>query len=866
MTTKKLAEGADREHCVSVRGGKVHEVTEWDDQGPDYVFPLCRTGSMTNSGTKYTRTTQDLTCTHCVANRERRRARQAEEAAAAAETVEETPAEAPAEEAPAEAVEEAPAAELDEWAARARMAGTWSAADEFHAERTADGQLTGFTFGVGLPHNRRYGWIAADGTYTEALVRTRREAADALTSAPAAAVEEPARYTVECAIVQAHPGYREDRIGVRIAGEEDARQLIALPRTADWSTLSVLRAFGWEAEQLEYVASLNLVRGTVRIIEPETCEAAQEIQQAVRREITARLTVRLSSGAAAHFQPVTADSGPYPIGWTYRIGYGERAFFGAVTAGGTLVAPAGIRTREDAEEELRTADPAAAPYNEALHAYVSGLPAEELGRHFLAARNGSLNTLPDTLTAGAPITVQQARDLVTRTYPSAEEFEAFQGQGGRFLGWTFRSGRLHSSRYGWITGRGTLTPALEPYRSEAGNVLVHADRDDQEAAERAKVARSMTGRKLAENRCVHNRYTRADVQGDPVLACTMKAGGDTFAVFTDEGAAEVFDCAVEAANEAARMGGWDEYEGADPLPFWAKTCPEHAEEVAGRCELCGQDTPEEDAEEEPEAADSPEADATVTALPFHGPEGYTGPRAVCSYDDHTAPAREDGTVDTHERTAGVMGSCPGSLLTARESSDQPTRWFTAALSYEHPREAWLVTGAKPGDVVRYDLEEMTVEDLQVDEDDPSTVYLHLDWVSGPVRFTVGERLRFTRRVRRQDARCQECGVYAVLESDTATDGPIRARICGFCDLTLTPEDAAREAATRMHPSAHEFRPFHRAGEEQPAGWTFRVGYAAHARYAVVTAAAELPPGLYEYATTAERAFLQAEQEAAAVQL
>lgn len=285
LKTPALAEGADREHCVSVRGGKVHEVTEWDDQGPEYVFPLCRTGSMTNSGTKYRKTTADLSCTNCVANRERRRARQAEEAAAAQ----------------APAVEEAPA------------------------------------------------------------------------------------------------------------------------------------------------------------------------------------------------------------------------------------------------------------------------PA---------------------VTAADPITVDQARGLADRVHGRTDEFETLQGEGGRLLGWTFRSGRLHGARYGWVTAAGTVAKGLEAYRSYAGDVLVHADRDDREAAGRP-----------VETGCVHDRYPRTDVQGDPVLACSMTAEGDTFGVFDCEGERyDVHPCAVQAANDAARSGGWDEYEGSDPQPYWAKLCPAHPFEVAGRCSSCGQDTPDEDAE------------------------------------------------------------------------------------------------------------------------------------------------------------------------------------------------------------------------------------------------------------------------------
>lgn len=528
MTTTRtpvLAEGADREHCVSVKGGKVHEVTEWDDQGPDYVFPLCRTGSMTNSGTKYTRTTQDLSCTNCVANRERRRARQAQEAAQANQ-------------APAETVEEAasPAAETPE----------------------------------------------------------------------PAVVEEGVRYVAEFESVKAAPGHKEMRLTIRVRGEADPVEFYALTYMPGWTAEGMCRLFGWRplANELEYTGTRTFgeVERTVSSLTP----AGRDARQAFREEIVARFAVRLATGLADHFRATFRLGRAYPIGWTYRVSYGAGARFGWVTAGGIMPERFTADTREAAEEQLRALDPTALPGRPDVSEYVSGRSTAELGRLFLALRNGDLTTLPGVLTSGAPITGRQAATLVERTHGQADEFETLQGEGGRFLGWTFRCGRLRSSRYGWITARGTLTQALEPYRSTAADVLVYADRDDQEAAERGRVARSMGDRKLAGNRCVHSRYTRSDVEGDPVLACETKDGGEDFAVFThDEGVVFVSACAVEAANQAARVGGWDEYEGSDPLPFWAKTCPAHAEEVAGRCTLCGQDTPDEDAPEAPADEEAP---------------------------------------------------------------------------------------------------------------------------------------------------------------------------------------------------------------------------------------------------------------------
>ncbi|MEU9975070.1 hypothetical protein [Streptomyces sp. NPDC051014] len=54
-------------NVISVLGGKVHKrQTAFDDGGPEFHFPLCRTGSMTNRGTKYRPTEAEVTCTLCL--------------------------------------------------------------------------------------------------------------------------------------------------------------------------------------------------------------------------------------------------------------------------------------------------------------------------------------------------------------------------------------------------------------------------------------------------------------------------------------------------------------------------------------------------------------------------------------------------------------------------------------------------------------------------------------------------------------------------------------------------------------------------------------------------------------------------------
>ncbi|MCB5179529.1 SprT-like domain-containing protein [Streptomyces antimicrobicus] len=52
-------------NVISVMGGKVHKRQEFDG-GEESFFPLCRTGGMTNRGTKYKGTDAEVTCSVCL--------------------------------------------------------------------------------------------------------------------------------------------------------------------------------------------------------------------------------------------------------------------------------------------------------------------------------------------------------------------------------------------------------------------------------------------------------------------------------------------------------------------------------------------------------------------------------------------------------------------------------------------------------------------------------------------------------------------------------------------------------------------------------------------------------------------------------
>ncbi|MEY9937330.1 hypothetical protein [Streptacidiphilus sp. MAP5-3] len=64
-------------HVTPFAGGKVH----LDTPGLRYDFPLCRTGAMTNSGTKYRQTDAPVDCVHCTEQLRRQAARLEREAA-----------------------------------------------------------------------------------------------------------------------------------------------------------------------------------------------------------------------------------------------------------------------------------------------------------------------------------------------------------------------------------------------------------------------------------------------------------------------------------------------------------------------------------------------------------------------------------------------------------------------------------------------------------------------------------------------------------------------------------------------------------------------------------------------------------------
>ncbi|MFF5045644.1 hypothetical protein [[Kitasatospora] papulosa] len=74
------------------------------------------------------------------------------------------------------------------------------------------------------------------------------------------------------------------------------------------------------------------------------------------------------------------------------------------------------------------------------------------------------------------------------------------------------------------------------------------------------------------------------------------------------------------------------------------------------------------------------------------------------------------------------------------------------------------------------------------------------------------------------------------------------------------KDEAVAAVHAIHAEAHDFQPFARPGHPATVGWSFRTGHGVSARYGIVTTDVKVSPvGLYEYRTTAERAYLYADR-------
>ncbi|MGX1513999.1 hypothetical protein [Streptomyces collinus] len=237
----------------------------------------------------------------------------------------------------------------------------------------------------------------------------------------------------------------------------------------------------------------------------------------------------------------------------------------------------------------------------------------------------------------------RARSLARLAHSTARHFHPVQLNGDHSrnpIGWTFLAGRGEAAAYGWVTATGEVSLTGIANRADATREVRHAHMLGAEAGPVARVNEAqlqaktgdelarllltvrsggqivqeeaadgdhsarvypagvlapMRERELAANRCVHHQYAAEAVTGDPVKACARKSSGDRFGVFTDEGCAETFDCAVQAANAALVLDA----DAGESLHRWEALCSEHEEQPAGTCEECAADGAEaEDAEED----------------------------------------------------------------------------------------------------------------------------------------------------------------------------------------------------------------------------------------------------------------------------
>lgn len=517
------------------------------------------------------------------------------------------------------------------------------------------------------------------------------------------------RFRVSCATVQAHPGYREDRISIRRAGEPDPIALIALPAGAATPWREALAAFGWSlAGDLEYVAGTNEERGQAELAQDAPGPVAEQLRESVRREIRARTLAGAAHPGAAHFQTVMAngDGSRDPIGWTFRLHHqGQDGLFAWVSAAGRLADGAGIGSRAEAARTVR---------------------------HWHAAA------------AGAPAGPQPA-------YATFLELEGPE-----------LAGLLLSLRNGG--------PAVE--EESAGSLA-------------ARSLASLKSRELAANRCVHHRCARDDSAGDPVAACAASTPGAVFGVLVDDDATSSFDCAVEAANEAARLNGKHDLPD-DPFFTWALLCAKHEEQPEDGCERCATDG------DGKEPAGKAEAMGESAGAP--APWFVDGDRMVCA----------DGVTRTARGMAPVIPGEPVHVIV-----EGGAQWIAGNCLRANRED------------VRAAHERSRAAAARVHQDpDPGNP----EWAAALDE--LGQALDFLK----------------------AADPRVRGALIN---------ELARQTAKRVHPDAHAFQPVMREDSDQAIAFTFRTGYGAEARYGVVNVHGEVSEvGLYEYPTTAERAFRQ----------
>lgn len=458
-------------HCTPMMGGAVHEVTsglDGSDGGPVYIFPLCRTGSMTNQGTRYGKVKAPLTCKNCIGNRDRRRAAQARRAAEAA-----APAAPVVDEAPA--VDEAPVFVKGERVVCADgMTRTVSHMKRYVADEPMHVVMECGALWIAANCERVEQGEAAPVVEAPAVSNVYRESQ----AREAAALTRNEQVTEAARAVLLHAGhpeaadgragflFRTNWLSVQLYAVDAAGvELTGFPLDDAFDALQeTLEGQDWfvDYSKTGYHGSSLVLTAPIGDPAPAPAPADQDERTALLEEIGARLAAGLTWSTAAAFQLVRDDERGQVVGWTYRTRSGSEVRYAYVAARGLLLEGFNeLRHREDAKRELVAHYQAGTDYTELMPPVATYLEA------VLATRS----------------TAQLAECLHSIDVDAVKAFAEGPGRlivkrGPDFMGTIFDAGsKSHRGRYeAWSPYAGTRNNLIgfHPTVDEATAAIAHA--------------------------------------------------------------------------------------------------------------------------------------------------------------------------------------------------------------------------------------------------------------------------------------------------------------------------------------------------------------------------------------------------------
>ncbi|MDX3020120.1 hypothetical protein [Streptomyces acidiscabies] len=478
------------------------------------------------------------------------------------------------------------------------------------------------------------------------------------------------------------------------------------------------------------------------------------------------------------------------------------------------------------------------------------------------------------------VTEVAARTLVLASHITAHTFQPVDQPDGERIAWTFRTGHGARARYRWVSARNVLSSGDgSEYRWQAEQAARLARRTRLDEAGMAEHIALVTGEptETLERMAASLDQDTVQLKEDGPGRWVVVRGGTFLGTVHDEGGrmrrGRYAAWAPHAERRDGKVGFHHDLDAAKDAV--AQAWPVEVAEVAGElgvpvtqvmevAEQVDQDWKAQGRRAVLRAEAYAGTDSRVTqaaadeirqrlAVPFHGPADYAGPRALCGYDDHTAPLLPSGKLAEHDHQQSVMRGCPGSGRPARGSREELTMRDTTAVFDNPPRPRGLACHAKDGDLVVVDGQEMEVKGLQVDKTTNAYVWLALDGVgAGPLRYGLEDRLEYRRRVRRVDVPCRWCSVYVIMEVDEVADGVPGTRLCGLCDRAQPDEMTGEQARARVagtYPHAEAFQA-ERTEHGRLTGYTFRAGRLHSARYGWITAAGTYAQALEDYRSQA----------------